>query len=127
MGIQSAPAVRSQVADRGMQDFSIIAAQQVIQRTLPALERRLDEILAGKPAVVDVVLSAVQIVDSAGLNWLLSIQGRLETLGVRMRLVDPSPIMADVLLSTRLDARFTVEVTGGAGAGNGHGPGVNHG
>jgi anti-anti-sigma factor len=110
-----------------MQSVPIMAAQQVIQRTLPALERRLDEVIAGKPGVIDLVLSAVQIVDSAGLNWLLSIQSRLETLGIRMRLVDPSPIMADVLLATRLDARFTVEVTGGAGSGNGHAPGGNHG
>jgi len=87
----------------------------------------LDEVIAGKPGVIDVVLSAVQIVDSAGLNWLLSIQARLETLGIRMRLVDPSPIMADVLLATRLDARFTVEITGAAGSGNGHTPGGAHG
>jgi anti-anti-sigma factor len=103
-----------------MTSVSITAAQQVTQRTLPALERRLDEVLAAKPDVVDVLLAAVQIVDSAGLNWLLSIQSRLETLGARLRLVDPSPIMADVLLATRLDARFTVEVTAAPGSGNGH-------
>ena len=103
-----------------------MAAQQVIQRTLPALERRLDEVLAGKPEVVDLGLSAVQVIDSSGLNWLLSIQSRLETLGIRMRLVDPSPIMADVLLATRLDARFTVEVTAPHGSGNGHPPGGDH-
>jgi anti-anti-sigma factor len=104
--------------DRGMQSISIMAAQQVVQRTLPALERQLDEVIAGKPGVIDLVMSAVQIVDSTGLNWLLALQARLETLGIRMRLVDPSPVMADVLLATRLDARFTVEVTGGPG--NGH-------
>lgn len=109
-----------------MSSVSITAAQQVTQRTLPALERRLDEVLAGKPPVVDLVLAAVQIVDSAGLNWLLSIQSRLETLGIRLRLVDPSPVMADVLLATRLDARFIVEVTGAAGPGNGHPAGGDH-
>ena len=89
------------------------------------MERKLDEVIAGKPGVIDFVLSAVQIVDSAGLDWLMSIQARLETLGIRMRLVDPSPIMADVLLATRLDARFTVEITA-AGSGNGHAPGGDH-
>ncbi len=110
-----------------MQPVSITAAQQIIQRTLPALERKLDEVIAAKPGVIDVVLSAVQIVDSAGLNWLLSIQARLETLGIRMRLVDPSPVMADVLLATRLDARFIVEITAAPGSGNGHAPGGDHG
>ena len=100
-----------------------MAAQQVVQRTLPALERQLDEVLAAKPEAIDLVLSAVQVVDSAGLSWLLSMRERLETRGVHMRLVDPSPLMSDVLLATRLDARFTVEITGeaaGAGGGNGH-------
>ena len=100
-----------------------MAAQQVVQRTLPALERRLDEAIVSKPEAIDLVISAVQIVDSAGLNWLLSMQARLETLGIRLRLVDPSPIMSDVLLATRLDTRFTVESTAEtAGAGGASGP-----
>src|SRR6185436_16764519 len=97
---------------RGMQSAAITAAQQVIQRTLPTLERRVDEAIAEKPEAIDLVLSHVQIIDSASLNWLLSVQARLETLGIRLRLVDPSPIMTDVLSSTRLDSRFTIEVTG---------------
>ena len=106
-----------------MQSIPIMAAQQIVQHTLPALERRLDEALVSKPEAIDLVLSAVQIVDSAGLTWLLSMRERLETLGIHMRLMDPSPLMSDVLLATRLEARFTVEFTGaaaGAGGGNGH-------
>jgi anti-anti-sigma factor len=97
--------------DTGAEAVPITASQQIIQRTLPVLERRVDEAIAGKPAVLDLVTSSVQIIDSAGLNWLLSVQGRLETLGIRLRLLDPSPILADVLLATRLDSRFTVETT----------------
>ena len=96
----------------GMQTVPIIASQQIVQRTIPTLERSVDDAIAGKPAVVDVVMSGVLMIDSAGLNWLLLVQSRLEKLGMRMRLLDPSPIMADVLLATRLDSRFTVEVTG---------------
>jgi anti-anti-sigma factor len=97
--------------DSSAETVPISASQQFIQRTLPVLERRVDEAIAGKLGGLDLVMSNVQIIDSAGLNWLLSVQGRLETLGIRLRLLDPSPIMADVLLATRLDSRFTVEVT----------------
>ena len=128
LGIRSAPS-RVHMADRGMQSVTIMVAQQIVQRTLPALERRLDEVIVSKPEAIDLVLSAVQIIDSAGLTWLLSMQARLETLGIRLRLVDPSPIMSDVLLATRLDARFTIEFTGGgvvgAGAGGGNGQSSN--
>ena len=102
-----------------MQSVPIMAAQQIVQHTLPALERRLDEAIILKPQAIGLVMAAVQIIDSAGLTWLLSMQERLETLGIRMRLVDPSPIMSDVLLATRLDARFTVEFAGGDGGAHG--------
>src|SRR5258708_4729659 len=90
---------------------SVAAAQQVVSRTIPLLERKFDDIMAAKPEVVELSLSAVQIVDSAGLNWLISLQARLESLGTRLRLVELSPVMADVLLATRLEARFGVATT----------------
>jgi anti-anti-sigma factor len=104
-----------------MQAVSIAATQQVLARNLSQLERKLDEAIAGKPPFVDLVVSNVQIIDSAGLNWILAVQARLESMGIKLRLVDPSPIMADVLLATRLDSRLTVELTGGAGAGGADG------
>ena len=97
--------------DSGMQSSAIVAAQQMVQRTLPALERRVDDVIAAKPPFVDIDVSHVQIIDSIGLNWLLSLNARLETLGSKLRLLDPSPVMADVLLATRLDTRLTVEAT----------------
>lgn len=90
----------------------IIVPQQIVQRTIPPMELRVDEAIAGKPAVIDMILSNVLLIDSAGLNWLLSVQSRLETMGIHMRLLDPSPIMADVLLVTRLDSRFAIAATG---------------
>ena len=110
--------------ERGMETVPIIASQQITQRTIPTMDRKVDEAITGKPGVVDMILSSVQIVDSAGLNWLLAVQTRLETMGIRMRLLDPSPIIADVLLATRLDSRFTVEVTGD---GHKNGSGGDHG
>ena len=100
----------------------IVAAQQILQRTIPNLERQFDDAIAAKPAAVDFVVTAVQIIDSAGLNWLLSCNGRLETMGIKLRLVDPSPTMADVLAATRLDTRFLVlnsQDTGGGANGRG--------
>ena len=90
---------------------SVTAAQQIVSRTIPLLERKFDDALAGKPAAIDLILSAVQIVDSAGLNWLVALQIRLESLGTRLRLVELSPVMADVLLATRLDTRLGVAVS----------------
>ena len=100
-------------ADGVMQAVSIAAAQQVLSRTLAQLERKVDEAIAGKPPFVDLVVSNVQIIDSAGLNWMLAVQGRLETLGIKLRLVDPSSIMVDVLMATRLDTRLTVHQSNG--------------
>jgi anti-anti-sigma factor len=116
--------------ERSQQTVSVAAGQQLLQRTIPPLERSLDEAIGGKPGGIDLVLSQVQIVDSAGLNWLLSMLGRLQTLGIALRLAEPSPIMADALLATRLDARFIVVVGGverGAAGGEGVNGGGNHG
>ena len=105
-----------------MQAISIAVAQQVLTRTLPLLERKVDEAVVAKPQAVDLLMSNVQIIDSAGLNWILAVQTRLETMGIKLRLVDPSPIIADVLLATRLDSRLTIEHTTGNASGSG---GVN--
>ncbi len=46
-------------ADQGIQCVAVIpAGQQVVQRTLPALERRLDDAIATKPTVIDFVIRA---------------------------------------------------------------------
>jgi anti-anti-sigma factor len=109
--------------DQGMQCVAVIPApQQVVQRTLSTLERKVDDAIDSRPGIVDFACSGVQIVDSAALNWLLSVLGRMEAQNIKLRLVDPSPIMLDVLLATRLDARFTVTTsaeTNGQGGANG--------
>ncbi len=113
-------------ADQGTECVAVIPMpQQVVQRVLATFERKVDDAIDTKPNVVDFAMNNVQMIDSAGLNWMLRVLGRLETLKIRMRIIDPSPIIADVLLATRLDSRFTVETTASAteagaaeGAGN---------
>lgn len=102
----------------------VMAPQQLIQRSIALLERQVDDAVAARPPAIDLVLSAVQIVDSGGLNWLLALHARLDTLNIRLRLANPSPIMADALVATRLDARLTVLNTSGQdGQGGAHGRG----
>jgi anti-anti-sigma factor len=108
-----------------LQAATVAAAQQIVARTISLLERKIDDAAASKPEAIDLALSAVQIIDSAGLNWLLATQARLEAQGTKLRLVDLSPIMADALLATRLDTRLVVPSKNGvdelmpAGAGGG--------
>jgi len=95
-------------AGQTMQSVRVALAQQVLQRNLATLERRIDEVIAAKPEAVDLVMSNVQLIDSASLNWMLAMRIRLETAGIQLRIVNPSPVMQDVLLATRLDSRLTV-------------------
>jgi anti-anti-sigma factor len=107
------------------QTTPIIAPQQIVQRTIPTLQQRVDEAITAKAAVVNLLLSSVLTIDSAGLNWLLAVHAQLETLGMHLLLRDPSPIVSDVLLATRLDSRFTVAVTE-ASENHGNGSGGDH-
>jgi len=95
--------------------------QHVVQRTIPTIERLVDDAIASRPGVIDLAGGAVQIVDSAGLNWLLAISVRLETLQIRMRIANPSSILADALLATRLDGRLTIQNSHDGGHANGRG------
>lgn len=101
------------------QTAQIVAPQQVVQRSIPTLERQVDDAVAARPQAIDLVVSAVQVVDSAGLNWVLALPQRLETLNIRLRLVNPSSIMADALMATRLDARFTIQTNAQEGGAHG--------
>jgi anti-anti-sigma factor len=88
----------------------IALPQQVTVKTLPLLERQVDDAIARR-ACLEMLCAAVQIVDSAGLNWLLSARARMEVAGLGMKLMDLSAVMADVFLATRLDSRFTILCT----------------
>ena len=88
--------------------LQIILPQQITVRTIPLLERQLDDALAQSASSVEMIAGPVQIVDSAGLNWLLTAKTRLETAAQMLKIVDPSPIVIDAFTATRLDSRFTL-------------------
>ena len=110
-----------QAVDTHTQAVPVVLPQQVVQRTIPTIERLVDDAVASRPAAVDLVSNGVQVVDSAGLNWILSILGRLETLQIRLRIVNPSSIFADALMATRLDGRLTIQTSHDGGHSNGRG------
>ena len=58
----------SRIVDPGNLSNVISAAQQIVQRTLPTLERRVDDVIAGKPPFVDIDVSSVQTIDSVGVE-----------------------------------------------------------
>jgi anti-anti-sigma factor len=85
---------------------------------LTMLERQLDDAIARRATSVDLVLTSVQVIDSAGLIWLLSAKSRLDVAGIGFKLVEPSAIVADILVATRLDTRFTIESPAATGERN---------
>lgn len=95
--------------DPDAQALQIVAPQQISQRTIPLLERQIDDAMARRVATVDISFRASQIIDSAGLNWLLNTQSRLGSIGCTLRLAELPPIIADALLATRLDTRFPIQ------------------
>jgi anti-anti-sigma factor len=92
---------------------TVTAPQFISQRTLGGLDRLIDDAIAQRPEVIDMALDAVQGLDSAGLGWLVSVQDRLSGLGMKLRLADPSELVQDILMATRLDTRFAVHCTTG--------------
>jgi anti-anti-sigma factor len=106
-------------ADPGMHPIPITPAEQITQQIIPLLERQVDDAVATKPLAIELNLSGVKAIDSAGLNWIVGIQNRLDTLGIRLRIIDPSPIVADIFLATRLDARFTIQMSAAKGGSDG--------
>jgi anti-anti-sigma regulatory factor len=88
--------------------------QQITLRTIPLLERQIDDTLAQRASSLEMLATPVQIVDSAGLNWLLTAKSRLEAANCALKIVDPSPLVVDAFTATRLDSRFTFVHTNGS-------------
>jgi anti-anti-sigma factor len=99
--------------ETGGQSAQVTGPQQISQKTIPLLERQVDEALAQKAEVVDFLMGGVQMIDSVGLTWMLALQSRLMTVNVRLRLTDPAEIVSDILMATRLDTRFVTHFTEG--------------
>ena len=98
----------------------ITLPQQITVRTLPLLERQVDDAIGQRAGVVEMLAGGVQVADSAGVNWLLTARARGGGAGGGLKLVDPSAVLLDILLATRLDSRFVVVHSGlNAGVRNG--------
>jgi anti-anti-sigma factor len=93
----------------------ILLPQQITVKTLPLLERQVDDAIAQRATAVEMLAGGVQIMDSAGLNWLLTARARLEVGGCTLKIVDPSSITMDVFVATRLDSRFVIQVNANGG------------
>ncbi len=96
---------------------TIVAPQQITQRTMNGLDRQLDDAITQRVGVVELNVAGTQIIDSAGLNWLLNAQSRLAATQIRLQLVEVPAIVQDVLLATRLDSRLTVVAPEGVNRG----------
>jgi anti-sigma B factor antagonist len=70
--------------------------------------RVCDELLAaGQPrAVLD--MGRIALVDSAGLEWLLSTQERFIQRGGAIKLAAPNQLCRDILLATGVDRHFEI-------------------
>ncbi len=88
--------------------MTIVAPQQISQRTINGIDRQLDDAITQRVGVVELNVAATQIIDSAGLNWLLSAQSRLGATEIRLQLVQVPAIVQDVLTATRLESRLTI-------------------
>lgn len=84
---------------------------QFTQPTLSVLDRMLETVIRERAAVVALDFSKVSQVDSAALNWLLALQDKVHANEGRVQINNPSDLMHDALLATRLETRFPIEVT----------------
>ena len=74
----------------------------------PALRERLIDVLHRGTGLLILDLSRVLSCDSAGLAVLVGTQRRATLLGIKMRLLAPSPAVAKSLRSTGLDRSFSI-------------------
>lgn len=88
----------------------IVCPSALVQGNLSALERQVDDAILRKAELVTIDLNAVESAESAGLEWLLTAQSRLAAQGIHLVLRRLSPMMTDVLVATRLDTRFQIEL-----------------
>jgi anti-anti-sigma factor len=87
---------------------TIVAPQQITQRTVNGIDRQLDDAITQRVGVVELNLGGTQIIDSTGLTWLLNAHSRLAATQIRMQLVEVPAVIEDVLMATRLDGRLTI-------------------
>lgn len=78
----------------------------LVENSLGALDHQIVQAMLQKPVALALDCSAIQAVDSAGLNWLLAVQSRLTMQSIAFFIQAPSPILTSIFLATRLDQRL---------------------
>ena len=96
--------------DSGLEPVKLAAPQQLNQHTVSAVERQIDEAISQRAPLVELDMSAVQVMDSAALNWLLEIDARLKNSNSGLRLVKLPMLVEDILMATRLDSRLHIQL-----------------
>ena len=101
--------------DSTAQAILITAPPQFNARALGLLDRQVDDAISQHFLFVDLDMSAVEMVDSAALNWLLTTQDRFNASEICLRLIRARALVTDIFLATRLEGRFTVQTAVEAG------------
>jgi anti-anti-sigma factor len=104
--------------DSTAQAVLITAPQQFHARTLNPLDCLIDDAISQHAPLLDFDMAAVRGIDSVALNWLLTTQTRLTASEIALRLINVNPLVEEILVATRLDARFTIQVAAAEGERN---------
>lgn len=98
--------------------LACVATGDITSTTEGAFRAQLDHLLAGAPPgwrVLAIDLRATRMIDSKGLNLIVSVVKRLRAEGREVHFIAPQASVRRVLAFTRLDRHATVvEATGGA-------------
>jgi anti-anti-sigma regulatory factor len=104
-------------SDATAQAILITAPPQFNARALGLLDRQVDDAISQHFLFVDLDMVGVELLDSAALNWLLTTQDRFNASEISLRLIKVGALVADILLATRIDGRFTIQAAAADAAG----------
>jgi anti-sigma B factor antagonist len=90
------------------EDVTIIVTGELDLATCPQLADALDGVVDGRHGSVAVDLSGVTFLDSTALTVLITFRQRLQSLGRRLVLDQPSPVVVRVLTISGLLETFSV-------------------
>lgn len=86
----------------------ITLSQPLVEDRLDPVRKALEECLAAGETRLVLDLRGVSAIDSCGLEFFLDMRDALAGRGGSLRLVNPPPLIADVLAATRLRHEFEI-------------------
>lgn len=103
------------IAREDGQTVEVAVTGQITQREIDPLRDPLVELLGpnayGREVRLD--LREATYMDSSGVGWLLLCHKRMRQAGGRLVLVDPHPVVANVLRILKLDRVLSIETPAG--------------